>query len=93
MALSVPLRMPDARASSPELIPTLNRHGDMTLKLDSVSQAFVDFACQCDGVPEGPVLEIGAAYGLAALPAITNGCTRYIANDMCEDHLQILNDR
>ena len=56
MAMSMKLSMPEQDPSSPDVVPTLNGHGYMTLKLDSVSQAFVDFACQADGVPEGPVL-------------------------------------
>jgi len=69
-------------------IPTLNQTGFMTTTLDVYSQQFVDEARNVDA----PVLEIGAAYGVATIPALKNGAT-VIANDLDERHLQILKNR
>jgi hypothetical protein len=85
--------MPDCDSECPELIPTMNGHGYMTVSLDPVSLAFVDFAASLDTDGQGSALEVGAAYGVAAIPAITQGCRHFIANDSCEDHLRILQQR
>jgi len=66
----------------------MNRTGFMTTTLDAYSKQFVEFAKDADG----PVLEVGAAYGVATIPALQNGAT-VIANDLDERHLQILKDR
>src|SRR5262245_32852905 len=76
--------MPEAKAG---LIPTLNQMGWMTVGLDAFSQAFVDFA----PTAPGPVLDIGAAYGVASIAALNKGA-RVIANDLDPRHLEILRD-
>lgn len=59
----------------------------MTTELDDFSQAFVDSAS------EGKTaLDIGAAYGVATLPALNRGATVY-ANDLDARHLEILKTR
>jgi hypothetical protein len=86
--------MPKCDLAYPELVPILNGHGYMVTSLDPVSLAFVDYASSLD-VKEnkGSALEIGAAYGVAAIPAVLKGCRSYIANDSCEEHLLILQQR
>src|SRR3989338_9876850 len=69
-------------------VRTLNNMGYMTSGLDPYSQAFVDFA---PGAP-GPCLDVGAAYGVASLNALSNGA-KVIANDIDERHLEILRAR
>ena len=67
-------------------VQTLNKKGAMSPKLDKVSQAFVEFASQA----EKEVLEIGAAYGLACLEALSLGARYYTVNDLDERHLKLL---
>ncbi len=81
-----PLAMPTAEANG--FIHTLNRMGYMTSWLDPVSQAFVDFAAQAPG----PVLDVGAAYGVASIAALKRGAA-VIANDSEPLHLDILAQR
>ena len=69
-------------------VKTLNNMGYMTSGLDAYSQAFTDFA----PAAPGPVLDVGAAYGVASLAALSNGAT-VIANDIDERHLEILRKR
>lgn len=70
------------------LIRTLNSMGTMTPSPDIFSRAFIDFAPKAPGRS----LDIGAAYGVATLPALRNGAS-VIANDIDERHLRILCDR
>ncbi len=69
-------------------IPTLNQQGFMTTTRDSVSEAFTKFAVK----GPGPALEIGAAYGISALEALSNGA-KVIANDIDKRHLELLEDQ
>src|SRR5262245_33374185 len=77
--------MPEAKDG---LIPTLNQMGWMTVGLDAFSREFVDFS----STAPGPVLDIGAAYGIASIEALKTGA-RVIANDLDRRHLDILYDR
>ena len=70
------------------LIVTLNSMGYMLSRPEKYNQAFIDFA----GSAPGPVLDIGAAYGLATIPALEKGA-HVIANDLEEKHLQILKNK
>ncbi len=70
------------------LIVTLNSMGYMLSQLEKYNQAFVDFA----PLAPGPVLDIGAAYGLATIPALERGAF-VIANDLDERHLNILKNK
>lgn len=79
-------KMPDPEPNG--FVKTLNNMGYMTSGLDAYSQAFVDFAPSAPG----PVLDIGAAYGVASLAALNNGA-RVIANDIDARHLDILRER
>lgn len=83
-------KIPDnlPRSTVPGLIPTLNNTGWMTEALDSVSQAFVDYAATTDS----ECLDIGCAYGVATLPALARGA-RILACDMEPRHLEILAER
>lgn len=65
--------------------PTLNAMGGMSPTLDPYSQAFVEFAATA----EGPVLDVGACYGVATLAAAARGASVW-ANDIEGRHLKIL---
>ena len=67
------------------LINTLNSMGTMTPSPDVFSRYFSEFAPKAPGRS----LDIGAAYGVATLPALRNGAS-VIANDIDERHLKIL---
>lgn len=67
------------------MIPTLNGTGTMTKQLLACSEAFVDYAGQCDG----EVLDLGCAYGAASLAALQRGA-RVVAVDMDPRHLEIV---
>lgn len=69
----------------PGFVPTLNAKGWMTLRPDSVSEAFIEYAAQCGQ----ECLDIGCAYGVATLPALARGA-RMRACDMEPQHLDIL---
>lgn len=64
---------------------TLNQTGSMIAKFDPIVQAFVEFADQA----ELPLLDVGAGFGVATIPALAQGAT-VIANDMDERHLLTL---
>lgn len=66
-------------------IRTLNKMGYMTSTLDPFSQRFVDYSKTLTT----PVLEIGAAFGVASLECLRNG-VQVIANDLDPRHLEIL---
>lgn len=68
-----------------KFINTLNGMGAMTTNLDPFSEAFVEFSGSCDF----PVLEIGAAYGIATTAALSKGAS-VIANDLDQQHLEYL---
>jgi len=70
------------------LIRTLNGMGTMTPAPDKFSREFIQFAPKAPGRS----LDIGAAYGVAAIPALEAGAS-LIANDIDERHLRILFDR
>jgi len=82
----IPLMMPEPDANG--LFRTLNSMGTMTPAPDIFSKAFIEFAPNAPG----RCLDIGAAYGVATLPALRNGAS-IIANDIDERHLQILASR
>lgn len=67
------------------LIPTDNAMGIMTEELSPAAEAFVALA----GTARRPLLEIGAAYGNATLPALAAGAT-VIANDLSSSELEVL---
>ncbi|OJX03039.1 MAG: hypothetical protein BGO76_00565 [Caedibacter sp. 38-128] len=70
------------------LMVTLNKQGYMLSELHEYSQAFVNFAPHAPG----PVLDIGASYGVASIPALKMGA-KVIANDIESRHLEILKKR
>lgn len=67
------------------LIPTDNAMGVMTEELSPAARAFVELAATAPR----PLLEIGAAYGNATLPALHAGAT-VIANDLSASELATL---
>jgi SAM-dependent methyltransferase len=69
------------------LIPTDNAMGIMTEELSPAAEAFVKMAATA----ERPLLDIGAAYGNATLPALAAGATVW-ANDLSVSQLGILAD-
>ncbi len=83
--ISETLRQPEPKDA---LIVTLNSMGYMLSQPEKYNQAFIDFSPHAPG----PVLDIGAAYGLATLPALEKGAY-VIANDLDERHLQILKSK
>jgi hypothetical protein len=75
-------------AESNGFVKTLNNMGYMTSTRDPFSNKFISFSSKA----KRPVLEIGAAYGIASIPAIELGAT-VIANDIDSRHLDILKAR
>lgn len=65
---------------------TLNGMGYMTAAPDPYSLRLIDFAATA---APGPMLDIGAAYGVASLEALRRGCS-VLANDIDSNHLEIL---
>jgi SAM-dependent methyltransferase len=81
---------PESAASLPASvngwIPTLNKMGYMTERLsDPFSEEFAVLA----GRIQTPVLDVGAAYGVATLEALRRGA-QVIANDLDPQHLELL---
>lgn len=69
-----------------KLVPTLNNMGWMiTQHLDIYTQSFIDYAL----IAPKPVLEVGAAYGVAA-PRILKQGGKIIVNDLDGRHLESL---
>ena len=62
--------------------PTRNRMGWTSNQPNELSRLFIDFC----GSAQAPVLDLGAAYGVATVPALEAGA-RVIANDLDSDHL------
>lgn len=73
------------------LIPTLNKTGWMTKALDAYSREFAEYAGKigADGIES---LDIGCAYGVATLAALTAGA-RICACDLEPRHIEILDQR
>lgn len=65
---------------------TANQLGRTTTELNEINEAFVAFAKSVDG----PVLDIGCAYGVASVAALNAGAKKVIANDVNIDHLVTL---
>lgn len=70
-----------------KLVPTLNNMGWMiaTQELDPYTEAFIDYALTTNS----PVLEVGAAYGVATPRLLAKG-KKVIANDLDGNHLDVL---
>ncbi|MBI2743596.1 MAG: class I SAM-dependent methyltransferase [Chlamydiales bacterium] len=84
-ALSRDLEIPPASPSG--LVKTLNFGGGfMLIHLDPISSAFIEFA----KTSSYPVLDIGAAYGVATLPALDHSTCAVIADDIGSENLLIL---
>lgn len=69
----------------PGLFPTDNAMGVMTRELSPAAEAFIADAARASR----PILEIGAAYGNATLPALANGAT-VLACDLSASALDVL---
>jgi len=67
------------------LIPTDNAMGIMTEELSPAAEAFVEMAASA----VRPILDIGAAYGNATVPALAAGAT-VLANDLSATQLAVL---
>ncbi len=67
------------------VIKTQNAMGVMFKELSPAAEAFVRHA----KIAKLPLLDIGAAYGVATIPALENGAN-VIACDLSEEHLSIL---
>lgn len=70
-----------------KFIPTLNNTGFMSTQLDIFSQAFIAFSKNIFG----RALEIGTAYGICALNALSQG-VHITCNDIEPRHLSILKE-
>jgi SAM-dependent methyltransferase len=70
------------------LVTTLNQRGYMLGKPEYIMQSFID----CSAALSDPVLDIGAAYGVATIPALKRGAC-VVANDMDARHLEILKSK
>lgn len=69
-------------------VQTLNKTGyALSDILDDITKDFVSFSIHA----KKPVLEIGAAYGVASLAAVESGAT-VIINDLDQKHLQIVSN-
>ncbi len=79
-------KMPEAYLNG--LIPTLNFTGFMVNFLDDYARGFIEFA----GSGDVTVLDLGCAYGVAAIPALEAGA-RVVASDLDQRHLDILAGR
>lgn len=79
------LQKPEAEKNG--FVKTLNNMGYMTSTVDPLSESFVEYSKKC----ANPVLDIGAAYGIATKKALLVGAN-VIANDIEEGHLQILSE-
>jgi SAM-dependent methyltransferase len=71
------------RRSSAAFERTLNNMGFMISTLDEISESFAQFAGESS---ELPVLDIGAAFGVATIAALSRGA-KVIANDIDPRHL------
>lgn len=69
-------------------VPTLNGLGFMSTRVDLFMEAFIAFA----KTSLAPVADIGAAYGVATIPALEAGAN-VIAVDLDARHLDILRQR
>ena len=69
-------------------VPTLNKQGYMATTLDYYMKQFISYAKSC----KKPVVDIGAAYGIATIPSLETGAN-VIAVDLDERHLAILEER
>ncbi len=69
-------------------VRTKNNQGFMgAYASDPFMKAFISFSTKAPG----PVLDVGAAYGVATIPCLNAGA-RVIANDIDLEHLQILSE-
>lgn len=66
---------------------TFNNMGFAATTIDPYCQRFVDFAAEAPG----PLLEVGAAFGLSTIAALSAGA-EVIANDLDARHLRILSE-
>ena len=88
MAKNVDLQsiaIPEMPGQKGDKVVTLNKTGFMKTELDPFTLKFIEYAKTLSI----PVLEIGASYGPASLPALKNNSI-VIANDIDEMHLAIL---
>ncbi|MBY0500646.1 MAG: class I SAM-dependent methyltransferase [Alphaproteobacteria bacterium] len=67
------------------LIPTLNKMGYAFENLTAYGEAFLEY---CE-IVDGPVLDVGAAYGIASIRALKKGAY-VIANDIEPRHLEAI---
>jgi SAM-dependent methyltransferase/GNAT superfamily N-acetyltransferase len=64
---------------------TTNRMGWSSDVVNEISQEFIRFVAECNQ----PVLDIGAGFGVATVPALAAGAT-VIANDLSPEHVAVL---
>ena len=72
----------EGKATSPTSLVTTNRMGRTTTVLNEINERFVEFSATATK----PVLDVGCAFGVAALAAVARGAV-VIANDTDPAHL------
>lgn len=68
-------------------VTTLNNHGFMKLNLDEFSKEFINYSIK----EKGPVMDVGAAYGVTVIPILKAG-SAVIANDIEPRHLLLIRE-
>jgi SAM-dependent methyltransferase len=76
-----------AQLPNSPLRPTFNKTGWTSDVPNQISLAFIEYARFCNR----PILDIGAAFGVASIPALMNGA-RVVVNDLDLSHLQVLRE-
>jgi SAM-dependent methyltransferase len=74
------------KVQADSLIKTLNQMGYTSKKHNKYTKLFLTYL---DDIQEAKILEIGAAFGIATIPALEKGAT-VTAVDLDEKHLEIL---
>lgn len=68
---------------------TLNGYGFVFLKPSPLLTDFIE----CEAHPGAVLIEVGSAFGNAPIEALKRGVEKYIANDLSQEHLDILKVR
>jgi hypothetical protein len=72
-----------------ERFKTLNGFGFVFLKPSPMLMDFIE----CEALPGAVLIEVGAGFGNAPIEALKRGVQKYVANDLSQEHLDILQMR
>jgi SAM-dependent methyltransferase len=72
-----------------ERFKTLNGFGFVFLKPSPLLTDFIE----CEAFPGAVLMEVGAGFGNAPIEALKRGVDKYVANDLSQEHLDILHAR